>query len=194
MPEEITNLTQLLFQLERLARTRDHISLEMVMQVVGRRSFAPILLLAGLLLFSPLSGIPGVPTLMGILVLLVTIQMLALRKHFWLPGWMLHRSIPQSKLLKTLHWLERPATVLDRWIKPRLEILATRVGSVVVALVCCAIALLLPLMEVVPFSASIAGLALATFGLAIIAHDGLLVLIAIVITGLVPGLIVNTFL
>jgi len=194
MPEEITNLTQLLFQLERLARTRDHISLEMVMQVVGRRSFAPILLLAGLLLFSPLSGIPGVPTLMGILVLLVTIQMLALRKHFWLPGWLLHRSIPQSKLLKTLHWLEKPAVVLDRWIKPRLEILVSRTGSLAVALVCCVIALLLPLMEVVPFSASIAGLALATFGLAIIAHDGLLVLIALVITGLVPGLILNTLL
>ena len=194
MPEEITNLTQLLFQLERLARKQDHISLEMVMQMVGRRSFAPILLLAGLLLFSPLSGIPGVPTLMAILVLLASIQMFALRKHLWLPGWLLHRSIPQSKLLRALHWLERPAAVLDRWIKPRLELLVSHAGSLVVAMVCCAIALLLPLMEVVPFSASIAGLALATFGLAMVAHDGLLVLIAIVITALVPGLIVNTFL
>ncbi|MBB5210649.1 exopolysaccharide biosynthesis protein [Microbulbifer hydrolyticus] len=192
MPEEITSLTQLLYQLETLARKRDRVSLEMVMQRVGLRSFAPILLLAGLVLFSPLSGLPGVPTLMAILVLLVSIQMLAFRTHFWLPGWLLQRSIPQRKLLLALHWLKKPAAVLDRWLSPRLEILVSRVGSFVIALVCCAIALFLPLMEVVPFSATIAGLALATFALAMIAHDGLVVLIAIVITGLVPGMIVNT--
>lgn len=194
MPEEITNLRQLLLQLQRLARKREHVSLEMVMQAIGRRSFAPILLVAGLILFSPLSGIPGVPTLMAMLVLLVSIQMLALRKHLWLPRWLLHRSIPQGKLLRALHWLERPAATLDRWIKPRLGLLVSRTGSLIVALFCCAIALLLPLMEVVPFSASIAGIGLTAFGLALVAHDGFLVLLAVLITGLVPALIVNTLL
>lgn len=189
MPEDIHNLRALLGQLEYLAQTSDRISLRMVVQAVGSRSFAPILLLAGLILFSPLSGIPGVPTLMAMLVLLVSVQMLAMRKHLWLPAWLLQRSIPRDKLLKALRWLKRPTTILDQWMKPRLSFLVYRTGSIAIASICLAIAVFLPFMEIVPFSATIAGLALTTFGLSLVAHDGVLALIAVLITGLVVGVI-----
>lgn len=193
MPENIESLKQLLFALERLARHQERVSLGMVIQMIGRRSFAPVLLIAGLILFSPLSGIPGLPTLMALLVLLVAIQMLLMRRHLWLPEWLLRRSIPQDKLLKTLHWLEKPADLLDRGLKPRLHLLVHRIGTLLTALLCCAIALLLPVMEVVPFSASIAGLALTAFGLALVAHDGFLEIVAFTITGLTVGSLVYYF-
>mgnify|MGYP000613309901 CR=1 FL=1 len=187
MPEDIYSLRALLGQLERLARTSERVSLQMVVEAIGRRSFAPILLLAGLILFSPLSGIPGVPTLMALLVLLVSVQMLAMRQHLWLPTWLLKRSIPRDKLVKALNWLERPAMVLDRWMKPRLSLLVYRAGSLVIAAICVAIAVFLPLMEIVPFSATIAGLALTTFGLALVAHDGLFALCAFSFAALLTG-------
>ena len=56
----------------------------------------------------------------------------------------------------------------------------TRGAAVSVGAVGCAIvAAATPLMEVVPFSANIAGVAITTFGLALIAADGLLALFSI---------------
>lgn len=192
MPEEIANLNQLLRQLEHLSREQGRITLAEILEAAGQRSFAPLLLIAGLILFSPLSGIPGVPSLMGLLVLLASLQLLFLREHLWLPDWLLRRSISEKKFSRIVQWLHKPASTIDQWIRPRLSVFVYRTGSYVIAILCTGIALALPLMEVVPFSASIAGLALAAFGLALVAHDGLLVIFAFIVTCAVPALIVST--
>ncbi|SHG07283.1 Uncharacterized conserved protein [Microbulbifer donghaiensis] len=193
MPHQFSGLHQLLEHIEESARHSKRVSLEMVLQAVGLRSFAPLLLLVGLILFSPLSGIPGVPTAMALLVLLVTVQLLLGRKHFWLPQWMLRRSISKQKLHRALQWLDKPARFVDRWLRPRLAFLVRRSGTVVIATLCTVIALALPLMELVPFSATIAGMALTAFGLALVAHDGLLAVIAFAVTAFVFGLIAGAF-
>ena len=187
MPEDIRNLGQLLVQLERLADEYDPITLGQVLEALGQRSFAPLLLVAGLILFSPLSGIPGVPTLMGLTILLTSMQMLLLRRHLWLPQWLLRKSISATRFLRVVRWLQRPATSIDRWLQPRLSVLVHRGGSYLIALVSTAIGMALPAMEILPFSATIAGLALTLFGLALVAQDGLTALIALGVTGLIAG-------
>ncbi|WP_043316688.1 exopolysaccharide biosynthesis protein [Microbulbifer sp. HZ11] len=189
MSERIQNLSQLVQQLEAMAESSDHITLDKVLDAMGDRSFAPVILLAGLILFSPLSGIPGMPTLMGILLLLISTQMLMLRHHLWLPQWLLTRTIPKSPLMHGLSWIEKPAAHLDRWLRPRLGIMVYRAGSLATAGICSVIALLLPLMEIIPFSASLAGLALIAFGLALVARDGALELLAFALTGTALALI-----
>ena len=52
----------------------------------------------------------------------------------------------------------------------------------------------MPLMELVPFSATTAGVALAAFGLAVIAHDGLLALLAFLATAIALGLVTQKLL
>ncbi|MCW8127906.1 exopolysaccharide biosynthesis protein [Microbulbifer halophilus] len=184
MSPEFTSLSQLLEHIAKTAKRRQRVSLDLVVREVGQRSFAPLLLLVGIILFSPLSGIPGVPTLMAILVLLVAVQLLLGRQHFWLPQWMLKRSVPERKLLKALDWLYGPARFIDRWLRPRLTFLVRRTGTYVIAAICAVIALALPAMEIIPFSATTAGLALTAFGLALVTHDGLLAVLAFVFTGL----------
>lgn len=49
-------------------------------------------------------------------------------------------------------------------------------------------------MEMVPFSASVAGLALFAFGLALISRDGVLALFALAVVVFLIGLLVYTFL
>ncbi|WP_160153876.1 exopolysaccharide biosynthesis protein [Microbulbifer sp. ALW1] len=188
MQEEINNLNQLLRQLEQRSQGRDRVTLAQVLEALGQRSFAPLILVAGLILFSPLSGIPGMPTVMGLLILLASLQMLLLRRHFWLPQWMLQKSINGAKFQRSLRWLQRPAMFVDRWLQPRLPWLVHRGGTYLIALVCTALALALPVMEILPFSASIAGLALMAFGLALVAHDGLIALLALMVTGLLAAL------
>lgn len=188
---EITNLQQLLDRIEEASLQKERITFGMILQAVGRRSFGPMLLLAGLIILAPLIGdIPGVPTTMALFVLLIAGQLLVGRKHFWLPQWIVRRSVTHNQLRKALRWLRPSARFLDRWFKPRLTFLTQDGGTYLIALACILIAAATPPMELIPFSANGAGIALIAFGLALIAHDGLLALLALAVMGTTFGLII----
>jgi len=183
MNQPLQNLEQLLDRVGELTRHHERVSIEMVIEVIGSRSFGPLLMLIGITLFSPLSGIPGMSFFMAVFVLLVAVQMLLGRKKFWLPPFILNRSVEHHKLQKALDWLSKPARGIDRVLKPRLTFLVHRSGSYGIAVLCVVVGLCMPLMELVPFSSSAAGLALLILGLSLVAHDGLLALLAIAIFG-----------
>lgn len=191
---EPQNLEQLLDRIAEAAQGEEQVSLDMILDEVGRRSFGPLLLVAGLVTVAPLVGdIPGVPTLMALLVLLTATQVLFRHDHIWLPKWMLRRSIEREKLEKALGWLRRPACFVDRLLRPRLTPLANHAGAYAIAVICTLIALATPLTEVIPFSANAVGAVLVIFGLSLIARDGLLALVAFVLTGATAGLVVYHF-
>lgn len=173
----------MLDRIEEAAHGEERVSFEMILNFVGRRSFGPLLLTAGLIILLPIIGdIPGVPTLAGIFVFLIAVQLLLQREHLWLPQWLLKRSVEQHKLCKALKWMRSPSKFVDKYLRRRLTFLTHDRGSYAISIVCILIALALPVMEVVPFSANGAGAALTCFGLSIIAHDGLLALLALVFT------------
>jgi hypothetical protein len=172
------DIEELLDRIEAGVSNRSRVSIGEMMDSVGRRTFGPVVLLVGLILVTPLSGVPGMPTLMGLLTLLTLGQVLVGRKHFWLPGWLAQRQIPRKKLVQGLEMLRPPARRIDHLIRPRLALLVRGFGLYVMALACMIIAVVMPATEIVPFSASIAGFALMTFGLAMISKDGLLALFA----------------
>ena len=178
---EITTLQQLVDRLDKAA-TGERINVECMMEAVGRSSFGALLLLGGMVTLSPLDIVPGIPTLIALAVLIICAQLLAGRRHFWLPKWVLRRSISCQRFRRALAWLKRPARFGDRLVRPRLTALATDAAVKVIAVGCIVVALAMPVMEVVPFSANLAGIALTAFGLAVIAHDGLLALVAFAAT------------
>lgn len=189
---DATNMEQLLDQIRESATEAGQVSVNAILNSVGERSFGPVVLLAGLVTIAPLIGdIPGVPTILGLVVLLTLGQLLFQRHSIWLPSWISRRSVPQDKLLKGLDWLQKPARFLDRWTGPRLVFLVDGPGLYVMAIICMAVAMGMPLMEVVPFSANGAGAALIAFGLAIVARDGVLAILATSFT-LVTGWFVVT--
>ncbi|MFW5969942.1 MAG: exopolysaccharide biosynthesis protein, partial [Halofilum sp. (in: g-proteobacteria)] len=164
------------------------VSLRAIIEELGSRSFGPLLLLAGLVILAPIIGdIPGVPTLMAIIVLLVAGQLLLGRRYLWLPRWLLERSVTHAKVDRALSWMRGPARFVDRLLQPRLSMFVNGPGVYAIALVCVVIAAATPPMEFVPFTANGAGLALTTFGLALIARDGLLALLAFVFTTVTLG-------
>ncbi|GAB2713377.1 exopolysaccharide biosynthesis protein [Halomonas garicola] len=177
------NLTELLALLERIERHNPNISVDDVLAAIGRRSFGPMLLIAGLITLAPLIGdIPGMPTLMALLVLLTAGQLLAGRKRFWLPGWLVRRSISREKFDKVLPYMKKPARWVDKLLRVRLPWLTGYWGSRLTALAGIAIALAMPPMEFIPFTANGAGLALALLGLGLVARDGLVLLIGFTLT------------
>lgn len=189
MNQPLQNLQQMIECISELASDKEHdrVSMEMVVEAIGNRSFGPMLMLIGMTLFSPLSGVPGMSFFMAAFVLLVAVQMLIGRKTFWLPAFILDRSVERQKLQKALTWLEKPARGIDKVLKPRLTFLVRRKGSYAVAALCVVVGLVMPFMELVPFSSSVAGLALLALGVALVVQDGLLVLFALALFGGVFG-------
>ncbi|MCH4564374.1 exopolysaccharide biosynthesis protein [Halomonas sp. EGI 63088] len=189
--ESPTDLTGLLARMRQAGQREESVSLDALLDSVGRRSFAPFLLLAGLITLAPILGdIPGVPTLMASLVVLSAVQLLAGRDHVWLPRWLLQRRIARERFVQATRWMERPAGWVDRLLKPRLTWLTRPPAHLPVALTCLLIGLAMPPMELVPFTATGAGLALTLFGLALLANDGLLALLGYALTGGTLGVVI----
>jgi len=187
--QAITSVGQLLDCIEHAARDKGEVSLADVLKLIGRRSFGPILLLAGLVTLAPLLGdIPGVPTTIGVFVVMVTGQLLFGRRHFWLPKWLLKRSATHERLTTAIRWLKPPAGWIDRLTRKRLTLLVEGPAQHGIGLLGLFVGATMPALDFIPFSANLAGAALTAFGLALIAYDGLLALIAIGFTVGILGL------
>jgi hypothetical protein len=184
------DLEELLDRFDEAADRCDKVSLDLMMDEVGRRSFGPLLLLAGMVMVAPVIGdIPGVPVLLGSFVLLVAVQLLLGWNHFWLPQWLLRRSVDSGKVKKaTRKWLRRPARFIDKFLRHRLQAFTGNRGTRAIAIACTLLALATPAAEFVPFSANGIGAGVAVFGLALIAHDGLVALIGWVLIAVTVGL------
>lgn len=181
--DEPEDLEELLDRLEEAHNEGGQVSVGAALDAIGRRSFGSILLAAGVFTVIPgPADIPGVPTLVAVLIFLVAGEMLLGQEHVWLPGWMLRRDVKRSRLEKGIRWARKPARWIDRLIRPRLPGFVHGPGAYAIAVGCIVVALALPPMEVVPFGANVAAAALLGYALGLIARDGLLALIAHVIT------------
>lgn len=189
--QQIPTLATLLDQLCDAGGDEETVSVEAVLKAVGRRSFGPVLLVPGVIALSPLSGIPGAPTVVGIMVLLVAGQVLVGREEFWLPQFILRRSISRRRFEKTINAMMRVARYVDRLVKPRLTYFTEGPAVYLIAAMCVALALTAPFLEVVPFSATGVGAAVTAFGLALTFHDGLLALLAVTFCGITGYLVVT---
>jgi hypothetical protein len=187
---EPQDLRQLLDLIEAKADEQSEVSFRDLYDAVGHRSFGPLLLVPGLIVLMPVVGdIPGVPTVMGAVVVLIAAQLLAHRKQFWLPRRVLDASLSARKVCKGVGWLRKPAGPVDRVMRPRLTQFVTGPSTYVIAAFALVIGLAQPFMELVPFSATGAGAALTAFGLALIARDGLVALVAMVLAALTAGIV-----
>lgn len=188
------NLEQLLEEVGTTAEEADQVSLGDIMNLLGRRSFGPLLLIAGVITLAPIIGdIPGVPTTMGIFVFLIAIQLMLQRNYFWLPEWILKRSVGAQKINKAVKWFHKPARFLDHYLKSRLKVFSEGFAVYVIAAVSLIIAVAMPVMEFIPFSANIAGMALTALGLSLITQDGLLALLSFGFTAAIVVVIVLNF-
>ncbi len=189
---EFQSLQELLNRIHEISQKDEDVSVGEIIEMVGDRSYGPLLLIAGLLTLAPIIGdIPGVPTILGAIVFLFSVQLLFGREHFWLPKFLLERSVSGKKMNKGVEWLQTPAKWIDKLLKPRFGLLVKDTAVYIIAFMCLMIASVMPIMELVPFSANAAGAALTVFGLALIARDGLLLIIALILTGAIAAIIIN---
>ncbi len=192
MTQEINSLEGLIEQLRSISHEIDPVELHDILQQIEQRSFGAILIVAGIIVLAPLVGdIPGVPTITALLVVLTSGQILAGRRYFWLPRFLLRRSIPRRHLQGALDFMLRPARLSDRFLFERLSYFTGNFFTLIIALASLGVGLVMPLLEFIPFSANLAGIAFLTFGTALVVRDGLFALISLVLTGAVFVLVVR---
>ncbi|HEY8617467.1 exopolysaccharide biosynthesis protein [Phenylobacterium sp.] len=185
------DLEDLIHELDKAAEDcGPKVSVGEIIDTIGKRSFGPLLLLGGLLGMTPVAAVPSVPSIIALITILVSVQLLFGRKTIWIPRFLEKLSVKAERVKKTVQVTEKPARAVDRLVKPRLQGLTKPFADRIVALVCVLVALCVPPLELLPFAAFIPSLAIATFGLGLIARDGLLVLIAFAISTSALSLIV----
>lgn len=188
-PRDQRNFQELLRHMES-AGDGEAVCIEDLLESVGPRSFGSLLLVPSILVVSPMSGIPGFSTTAAILIAVVAIQMVAGRRAFWLPQPVLRRRVSRATLKKVVAFLMPAARFSDKLFRPRLTVLTHRPFSQVIAAVCLVITLSMPPLELIPLANSITATVIAFFAVALVAHDGILALVALTVTaaGLIAGI------
>lgn len=162
-PEEIVQLDQVLADLEE-------------------RAFGMLLFLS-----IPTAFIPGVAGVVsGPLVILVGVQLLFGRSRPWLPNWIGRRGPHRSALRKFRDRLGPRLGLLERFIKPRNEVLVDHVlPNAFTGLHLVLLGLLLSLP--IPFTNVLFAILLLVFALALLERDGRLVIVAWITSAVAIG-------
>lgn len=149
------------------------VSLADIFNEIGSRSFAPLILVPSLLLISPLSAIPGVPTIGGLTIVVVALQWLVSRDHLWLPDFVLRRELAAGRVSRAIEWLGRPAAWVDRHSKRRLKFLTMPPLTLLPKIAIILVAASWPLLELLPMVTSVGAFAVALLAFGMMTRDGL---------------------
>ena len=161
------------------AEPEERISFRDILAILSDRSFAILVVLLGLPNCLPMP--PPIPTVCSLLLIMIALQMLVRRPEPWFPGVVLRGSVARTDVIRAVKRALPVVSTLERWSRPRLELLDQRTGALLSALLLLTLSvgmlLAAPLIGQVPY-----GLAVCLFGLGQIERDGVLVL-----TGMVAG-------
>lgn len=186
MAKEKTHaLSDVLDQLESAAHD-DSIEVQEVIEKLGHRSFASLMLVFSLISTSPASGIPGVTALVAAIVFILVVQMILGRDCVWLPRFITRRRMSTAKLCKGIGWLRKPVRFVEKFLHVRLTFLFHRPWLWLPLIAILGLTLFMPLMEIVPTSGSIASAVIALFAAGLLTRDGRVVILSLILLLAVP--------
>lgn len=187
MAEDRTHaLSDVLDQLESSVRD-DSIPVAEVIEKLGSRSFASLMLVFSLISTSPASAIPGITTIVAIITFIIVVQMIFRRECVWLPRIITRRKMSTEKLCKGIGWLRKPVHFVERFLKPRLTFLFHRPWLWLPLILILCLTLFMPIMEIIPTSGSIASAVIALFAAGLLTRDGALVAASGIVLLAVPA-------
>ncbi len=194
VPQESDNLIEqlslsaLVSRLEALVGNA-HISMREIVGVAGQAALLPALALLSLIIVSPISGVPFFSSISGIVIVLISAQLLMNKRELWLPDFILRRRIPGKRLSTALRWMKRAAEFLERYTRSgRLRILVSEATLKPRLALCLLAGLSMPLFEIVPFSSTLLAAIVLMFALSIMTNDGVFVLIGSLILAIAAAL------
>jgi hypothetical protein len=172
------------------AQDRARVSIGDVVQALGDRSFAPVMIL--LAVPNAIPFIPGSSTVLGLLLAVVAIQLVLGMRRVRLPArlnrWSFDREGFARLVAKVMPWLTR----FERMARPRFWPESYRLAERLAGIV--AIALSLMIMLPIPFANGVPAIAICLLALGISERDGLWLGAGIVVGAIAAGIVAGLFL
>jgi len=161
----------------------DGFSVQDMLDAFAHRSFGPLVLVPALLATLPTGVIPGIPVLLGLVIVLVCGQVLIGRRSPWIPHRLREVEVDRDMLRRSQErfrpWFRR----VDAVLRPRLRFLTRPPFVQVVALLAILLAVSFVPLEFIPFAVAVPGLALTAFGIGMATEDGLVILLGLLLCG-----------
>jgi hypothetical protein len=169
--------------LDRLADSSqgEEVSVGELTESLGHRSYGPFLIVPALIDISPIGAVPGLPTALAAIIILVSAQIAFGREHLWLPGFVTRRMVASDRVRRSVEKVRPVANWTDRWFHGRLKGLASGPFIRGAGVACALLALSVPPLEIIPLATTAPMAAIAMFGLALLVRDGLLMIAAYVL-------------
>ena len=174
-----TPFDDILDELKKHGR-EERVSVGEMLDEFGGKSFGPMIAFPALLEITPIGAIPGVPTMLALIIALICAQVLIGRRTLWLPGFLRRRSASGDKVRSAADALRRPARWIDATFHDRWARFTRQPFDRAIALVCIVLCLSVPPLELLPFASTIPMAAIALMGIALLFDDGLLALAGLV--------------
>lgn len=176
------SLEDIFTSLQNLCKKNERLSVCEVKEHFEARGFGPLLLILALMILLPIGGIPGIPSLCGIITIFISAQMLMGKTSPWLPDVIECRSIKASTLNKGTDKMIGYAKKIDGWSESRLTFLTGDSARKVIAVFSMALGAITIPLEAVPLATAIPAAALFFIGLGATMRDGLIIAIGIALT------------
>lgn len=146
---------------------------------MGHRAFGPVMVLCGLFMMTPLGALPGIPAAFGLINIAFAVQLLARRPYPWIPEVLARVKVPHKRVAqvkeKVTPWLAK----IDNILCPRLAWATEGPMLILAALVAILLSAAMVPLGLIPFGVVPAAFILGLMGLALIARDGILMLVAL---------------
>ncbi|MGM8910310.1 exopolysaccharide biosynthesis protein [Psychrobacter sp. 1U1] len=143
-----------------------------IMDTLNSKGFGSLIFAPALIAIMPTGGIPGVPTVCGVIIILISIQMLFGKERPWLPQFVDNISFDEDKLHKGVNIASKATRWIDKVVKPRLKSLTSNKAKKVAAALCIFAALAMIPLELMPFAVMIPAASVILFAIALITEDG----------------------
>jgi hypothetical protein len=149
----------------------EHVTIAWLLEHLDARSFGLVALLMGLV-----GLIPGVSSVMGVLLAIPAIQMMLARSRPAFPGFVLRRQVPTRRLERLIARVNPVLRRVERVVRPRWRTPSTLTKRVVgFFILLLGAGMLIP----IPFSQFLFGVVLMVLSLAFLEEDGILLCVAI---------------
>ena len=184
----MTNIpaSQLLQELVEEKKDTEAVSLGEISDYLSERGFAVLMILFGFPMAIPLPYPPGFTTILGLPLLIFSIQMLKGMNKPKLPAKIAAKSITTNHLKFAVEKSKRFFIWIEKLLRPRIFIMSSIHGERIIGFVSliCSIAIVLPIW----FGNAIPSAAIMIMALGLLNKDGLVIIIGI-ITGIIGVII-----
>ena len=139
------------------------------------RGFGPLLLIPSLIALLPTGAIPGVPSVCGITLFLICIQVAVGRQSPWLPHKLTKQNISSDKLENAIDKAEPQIKRVEKLLRPRFTQVSQSPMKNIIAGYCAIAALCMIPLEALPFAVAVPAFALCITAVGMTNRDGVFI-------------------